>query len=166
MADDKLRQELLYMVRLASKYDFSSMEVVEGILRLEKERKILDSVFGKRFKERIFDIAGGKHDVEETCVICGQHAENKVICNHCMETIGGSEYAKSLIENKETEEKPARKFPFKLKDLKRPFQIVTIACLTLILFLQLWIFGLWISIPSYNPKEKERNSAYDSSIHS
>ena len=54
MADDKLKQELLYMASLASKYDFSKMEVVEGILRLENERKILDSVFGRRFKSRIF----------------------------------------------------------------------------------------------------------------
>ena len=50
MGDEKLKQELLYMVKLTSKYDLSNMEVVESILRLENERVILGSVFGKRFK--------------------------------------------------------------------------------------------------------------------
>ena len=104
MADDKLRQELLYMVRLTSKYDFSRMEVVEGILRLENERQILGSVFGKRFKARIFDIAAGQA-VDESCVICGQHADNKVICQHCLSTIGDSEYAKNKIKTKENDKK-------------------------------------------------------------
>ena len=54
--DDKLKQELYYMVRLTSKYDFTNMELVEGILRLENERRILNSVFGSRFKRRIFDM--------------------------------------------------------------------------------------------------------------
>ena len=49
MGDEKLKQELLYMVKLTSKYDLSNMEVVESILRLENERVILGSVFGKRF---------------------------------------------------------------------------------------------------------------------
>ncbi len=97
MADDKLKQELLYMVLLASKYDFTKMEVVEEILRLENERQILTSVFGKRFKGRIFDIAAGT-EFESTCVICGQHAENNVICQHCIDTIGGSEYALNKVK--------------------------------------------------------------------
>ena len=100
MADEKLKQELFYMVKLTTKYDFTKMEVVEGILRLENERQILGSVFGKRFKARIFDIAAGQ-EVEDTCVICGQHADNKVICQHCLSTIGESDYAKNKIKDKE-----------------------------------------------------------------
>ncbi len=100
MSDEKLKQELFYMVRLTSKYDFSKMEVVEGILRLENERKILDSVFGRRFKTRIFDIAAGL-ETDGKCVICGNPAENNVICKHCMESIGGSEYAKSRTKPEE-----------------------------------------------------------------
>ncbi|SDB13147.1 hypothetical protein SAMN02910298_00683 [Pseudobutyrivibrio sp. YE44] len=97
MDDEKLKQELFYMVRLTSKYDFSKMQVVEGILRLENERRILVSVFGRRFKTRIFDIAAEvAHD--GNCVICGQPAENQVICNHCMETIMASEYAQARIK--------------------------------------------------------------------
>ena len=109
MADEKLKQELFYMVKLASKYDFSKMEVVEGILRLENERQILSSVFGKRFKTRIFDIAAGQQ-TDSNCVICGQLAENHVICQHCIDTIGQSEYAKSKSkpEVKKTD-KSARK---------------------------------------------------------
>ena len=94
MADDKLRQELLYMAKITSKYDLTNMEVVEEILRLENERRILDSVFGKRFKRRIFDIAAGVNK-DESCVICGKPAENHIICNHCLETIDDSPYAKS-----------------------------------------------------------------------
>ena len=70
MADDKLRQELYYIAKLTTKYDFKDMSVVEEILRQENERKLLTSVFGARFKTRIFDIASDvKH--EDTCVICG-----------------------------------------------------------------------------------------------
>ena len=152
MADDKLRQELLYMVRLTSKYDFSRMEVVEGILRLENERQILGSVFGKRFKARIFDIAAGQA-VDESCVICGQHADNKVICQHCLSTIGDSEYAKNKIKTKENDKK------ISIGKVKRCVQGVLIVCLTLILFIQIWILGVWLSIPDYNPTEEARVSS-------
>ncbi len=100
MGDEKLKQELLYMVKLADKYDFSNLDVVESILRLENERQILNSVFGKRFKTRIFDIATGVSN-DGKCVICGQPADNNVICKHCMETIAESNYAKNIIKNKE-----------------------------------------------------------------
>lgn len=107
MSDEKLKQELFYMVKLASKYDFSKMEVVEGILRLENERQILSSVFGKRFKTRIFDIAAGQ-ETDCKCVICGQEADNKVICEHCLQTIGDSEYAKSKTTIKQKEKTPIK----------------------------------------------------------
>ncbi|SFO41018.1 hypothetical protein SAMN05216351_10910 [Pseudobutyrivibrio sp. JW11] len=185
MADDKLRQELLYMVRLTSKYDFSRMEVVEGILRLENERQILGSVFGKRFKTRIFDIAAGQA-VDENCVICGQHADNKVICQHCLSTIGESDYAKNKIKNKENNKKlripDFKKLIDKIKSIskqdktkeeikekvhdrislgrvKRYVQGVLVFCLTLILFIQIWILGLWFTIPDYNPTEEARVSS-------
>ncbi|SET43783.1 hypothetical protein SAMN02910413_0173 [Pseudobutyrivibrio sp. C4] len=185
MADDKLRQELLYMVRLTSKYDFSRMEVVEGILRLENERQILGSVFGKRFKTRIFDIAAGQA-VDENCVICGQHADNKVICQHCLSTIGESDYAKNKIKNKENNKKlripDFKKLIDKIKSIskqdktkeeikekvhdrislgrvKRYVQGILVFCLTLILFIQIWILGLWLSIPDYNPTEEARVSS-------
>ena len=185
MADDKLRQELLYMVRLTSKYDFSRMEVVEGILRLENERQILGSVFGKRFKTRIFDIAAGQA-VDENCVICGQHADNKVICQHCLSTIGESDYAKNKIKNKENNKKlripDFKKLIDKIKSIskqdktkeeikekvhdrislgrvKRYVQGVLVFCLTLILFIQIWILGLWLTIPDYNPTEEARVSS-------
>ena len=78
MGNEKLKQELYYMAKLVAKYDFKDMNVVEGILRQENERKILESVFGTRFKSRIFDIAAGvEHD--STCVICGKEAEKLVI---------------------------------------------------------------------------------------
>ncbi|WP_155952489.1 hypothetical protein [Pseudobutyrivibrio sp. LB2011] len=185
MADDKLRQELLYMVRLTSKYDFSRMEVVEGILRLENERQILGSVFGKRFKTRIFDIAAGQA-VDENCVICGQHADNKVICQHCLSTIGESDYAKNKIKTKENDKRlripDFKKLIDKIKSIskqdktkeeikekvhdrislgrvKRYVQGVLVFCLTLILFVQIWILGLWLSIPDYNPTEEARVSS-------
>ena len=185
MADDKLRQELLYMVRLTSKYDFSRMEVVEGILRLENERQILGSVFGKRFKTRIFDIAAGQA-VDENCVICGQHADNKVICQHCLSTIGESDYAKNKIKTKEKDKKlrivDFKKLIDKIKPIskqdkakedikekatskissgrvKRYIQGALIFCLTLILFIQIWILGLWLTIPDYNPTEEARVSS-------
>ena len=174
MADDKLKQELLYMATLTSRYDFSKMEVVEGILRLENERKILDSVFGRRFKTRIFDIAAGVA-VDDTCVLCGQPSENHVICNHCMETILGSDYAKNKIKTKENKrfklpdlhlpafkfKLPAFKIPTiklpSLKFLKSGFSIKSVLlhalaiCLALILFIQIWILYLLYSIPEINP---------------
>ena len=185
MADDKLRQELLYMVKLTSKYDLSRMEVVEGILRLENERQILGSVFGKRFKVRIFDVAAGV-ETDEKCVICGQHAENKIICAHCMDTIGTSEYAKSKFKNdKDNKGKfvfPKIKLPHinipkpefvKTKDaeakaatnnkhvIKTGIQALLIICLTLILFAQIWVLSILRTIPDYNPKEEARVSAYE-----
>lgn len=186
MADDKLRQELLYMVKLTSKYDFTKMEVVEGILRLESERQILGSVFGKRFKTRIFDIAAEQH-FEDTCVICGQRASNHVICDHCMETIGGSEYAKSRapkVEAKpETEAKPKKlNFSLKLKpiklnikprkldseskpkeirfNIKSKLQVLLAVLLSIIFVLQLGFLILFITTPEANPRVPERVSDY------
>jgi hypothetical protein len=161
------------------------MEVVEGILRLENERQILGSVFGKRFKTRIFDIAAGQA-VDESCVICGQHADNKVICQHCLSTIGDSEYAKNKIKTKENNKKlripDFKKLIDKIKSIskqdktkeeikekvhdrislgrvKRYVQGVLVFCLTLILFIQIWILGLWLTIPDYNPTEEARVSS-------
>ena len=179
--DNKLKQELYYMVRLTSKYDFENMELVEGILRLENERHILNSVFGSRFKRRIFDIAAGV-SVDYSCVICGQPANNKVICAHCMETIGGSEYAKSHLPQKSLE----KKFDIKKKlialvnklsiknnkkedtasqseKINRPVIVekktvirwILAVFLLVILIIQLWILSLWNEIKKYNPKEPE-----------
>ena len=154
MGDEQLKQELLYMVKLTSKYDFTRMEVVEGILRLENEREILGSVFGKRFKGRIFDIAAGV-EVDDKCVICGQHADNHVICNHCMETIGDSDYAKNKIKTKEKQR-------LKLNvNVKKCVTTVILALLVLILLFQIWILIMWYSIPDYNKPEKPRVSEFD-----
>ncbi len=184
MADDnKLKQELLYMASITSKYDFTRMEVVEGILRLENERRILDSVFGRRFKTRIFDIAAGVK-IDDTCVLCGQHADNRVICNHCMETILGSDYAKNKIKNKQTKrfKLPTIDFSkFKLPEIKLPkleflkteeipdnrkksvkiFQYAAVICLTLILFMQTWLLTIAFSLPSYNPTVEAKVSDND-----
>lgn len=151
MSDDKLRQELLYMVRLTTKYDFTRMEVVEGILRLENERRILDSVFGKRFKARIFDIAAGVA-TDENCVICGQHAQNQVICQHCLDTIGGSNYAQSKIK---VEEKPAK------VNLRFIGKICLVVLLSVILCIQIWILSLAQSIPDRNPSVAATVSSFD-----
>ncbi|MBR1622986.1 MAG: hypothetical protein IJ675_03645, partial [Pseudobutyrivibrio sp.] len=182
MADEKLKQELFYMVKLTTKYDFTKMEVVEGILRLENERQILGSVFGKRFKARIFDIAAGQ-ETDGSCVICGQLADNHVICQHCIQTISESNYAKSKTKPEEK-----KKISFSLPRLNIPklnihklqrvkaekehveekhfnvklaLQSLAIVCLTLILFCQIGILALWHSMPDYNPKEKARDSAFD-----
>jgi len=163
MADDKLKQELLYMVKLTSKYNFSEMDVVEGILRLENERQILISPFGRRFKTRIFDIASGQK-TDGRCVICGQEADNKVICQHCMETIGQSSYANPDKENNtlETEKKDSNPVISVLKGnksrIKRNIQIFVIVCLTLILFIQLYIAFVWFTTFAPKPKEKVQNS--------
>ena len=175
MGDEKFKQELFYMVRLTSKYDFTKMEVVEGILRLESERRILDSVFGCRFKSRIFDIAAGAN-TDKSCVLCGQPADNGVICTHCMETIGGSEYARSRTPNEQREKK------FKLPKITIPklnktqktekavaeeknkvpvkliLQGVLTAVLVIVLCFQLWILSLWRNIPTINPLEEPKVS--------
>ena len=168
MADDKLRQELFYMVKLANKYDFSDMDVVEGILRLENERKILTSVFGARFKTRIFDIAAGIGN-DDKCVICGNVAENKVICKHCMDSVLDSEYAKNKIKNKQKEGKKLFSIPFHfdvkgIKNIKinwkRTGQYFIIFCLIMILLVQATLLYMWVSLPTYNSKQKAIVSEY------
>ena len=183
--DDKLKQELYYMVRLTSKYDFTNMELVEGILRLENERRILNSVFGSRFKRRIFDIAAGVN-VDYSCVICGSPANNKVICAHCMETIGGSEYAKSHlpqdaaknksvinewlsalikrfsgIKSKKITEKSVKEIHIKKINKKQIVKYVFAVCLILIFIFQLWVLSLWREIKKYNPKEEPMVSSVE-----
>ncbi len=168
MESDKLKQELFYMARLTSKYDFSKMEVVEGILRLENERSILDSVFGCRFKTRIFDIAAGV-ETDEKCVLCGNHADNKVICNHCMETILGSGYAKDKLPDAKTKSRINFRFPhialskieFKHLAVKTVLKGLLLICLILILIIQIWILSVWHSLPTYNAKEQPEISSYE-----
>ncbi len=200
MADDKLRQELYYIAKLTTKYDFKDMSVVEEILRQENERKLLTSVFGTRFKTRIFDIASDvKH--EDTCVICGKPAENGVACAACLKSILESKYAKNkneieqtgrfnlkkLFDNKlfrrvksffssmTSKSKKADEIPEKVDTVessettkwyksiraKHVFQYSCIVCLTLILFIQIYILGVWLSLPTYNKKEPVRKSQYE-----
>lgn len=105
MSDQELKQELLYMVRLTAKYDFSNAIVVDEIKTKEEQKPILTSVFGQRFLSRITAMSQGKADSRK-CVICGrQIAVNGVICEACMEKISTSEYARNSIEIKEKEKK-------------------------------------------------------------
>lgn len=153
MDDYKLKQELFYMVTLDSKYDFTRMEVVESILRLENERQILVSVFGRRFKSRIFDIAAGTKTGDD-CVICGKPAEDHVICHNCMESILNSDYAKSKLKIKEKSKTGFslnfKHFSINLNRKKIALGLLTVF-LVVLLFFQLWILSLWHSIPDINP---------------
>lgn len=184
--DNNLKQELYYMVRLTSKYDFSDKNVVEVILRLENENCILESVFGRRFKRRISDIASG-NVVDSSCVICGQPATNKVICNHCMETIGGSEYAKGYPQQVELERKfnlknnisyllkqfRAKKDTDKKKintdvtgklakiGLKEIFKVIAVVFLTFLLITQIWVLSVWRYINKFNPTEEPAISSFE-----
>ncbi|MCR5415407.1 MAG: hypothetical protein K6E79_01265 [Pseudobutyrivibrio sp.] len=148
MGDEKLKQELLYIVKISSKYDFHNKDVVENILRMENERQILTSVFGKRFKARIFDIAyDQEHDGK--CIICGNIAnETGTVCNDCIEKISGSPYAKSVLKSDEVVEKSSI-FKSKVWPILSKF---ILACLVLVLIIQLAILGMWLSIPTRNPK--------------
>ena len=93
MADEKLKQELLYMVRLSQKYDLSNKLIVDGIKEMEQDRQLLSSVFGTRFLGRITDLSEGRQ-VSHSCVICGSNeAANGVICQACTDRIAGSAYA-------------------------------------------------------------------------
>lgn len=207
MADEKLRQELYYMAKLVEKYDFKDMNVVEGILRQENDRKILESVFGTRFKSRIFDIAAGA-DGDRSCVICGKEADNGVMCEVCLKSILESNYAKNKNQIKENEksgtnvikekmstvvdniktvfkkdetvDKPEKKkleFVSKLKNIftkesgdeitsekkakvTKVFQYSAIVCLALILFIQIYILAVWLSLPTYNKKVKAQDSQF------
>lgn len=101
MSEDKLKQELLYMVKLAEKYDFRNELVVSEIKKLESQRQILTSVFGQRFLTRITELS---QQTEQThkCVVCGKLiAKNGVICEGCMDSIGNSFYANNINKIKE-----------------------------------------------------------------
>ncbi|GEM_PF-6160720 len=173
MADDKLRKEILYMVRLTTSYDFTKKEVVDGILTLENERQILGSVFGKRFKARISDISNGREN-DGTCVICGKPAENHVICKHCLDTVGESPYVKGKQSDnvdkdshtqadevvlKHIKEKAAifKKVNFRI-GLKKSLKLALMGLLLIILGIQIWIFSIWKSLPSYNKQVEPRVS--------
>lgn len=104
MSEDKLKQELLYMVKLAEKYDFRNELVVSEIKKLESQRQILTSVFGQRFLTRITELS---QQTEQThkCVVCGKLiAKNGVICEGCMNSIGNSFYANNINKIKENTE--------------------------------------------------------------
>lgn len=104
MSEDKLKQELLYMVKLAEKYDFRNELVVSEIKKLESQRQILTSVFGQRFLTRITELS---QQTEQThkCVVCGKLiAKNGVICESCMNSIGNSFYANNINKIKEKDE--------------------------------------------------------------
>ncbi|MCR4694271.1 MAG: hypothetical protein K5773_02975 [Pseudobutyrivibrio sp.] len=148
----KLKQELLYMVKLTEKYDFTNRQVVDGILRLENERQILTSVFGKRFKDRIFDIAYDNAS-NNTCVICGQEAENGVICQDCLNRISHSAYASAKAGETEhdiqTEVKTKKKIHF-----LSYFKYVLLVSLALICFAQIWLLYTFHTLPDHNPTQE------------
>ncbi len=107
MSDAKLKQELLYMVRIAEKYDLTDKDIVNIILREDVEGRIFSSVFGQRFKARIKDLSEGK-SASDTCIICGKHdGPNTVICSSCKKSIGDSYYAKHLSGGQDKKEEAA-----------------------------------------------------------
>lgn len=163
MGDEKLKQELFYMVKLASKYDFSQMSLVEEILRQENERKILTSVFGTRFKARIFDIAAGVNDTD-SCVICGKPAENKCICKNCMDSILESDYAKNQAKKKRRINIPFKAVFSSISkniNVKKSIQLLLIFCLLIIFVIQSSLLITWIFLPDYNPTVEARVSEYE-----
>ncbi len=107
MSDAKLKQELLYMVRIAEKYDLTDKDIVNIILREDAEGRIFSSVFGQRFKARIKDLSEGK-SASDTCIICGKpDGPNTVICSFCKKSIGDSYYAKHLSGGQDKKEEAA-----------------------------------------------------------
>ncbi len=107
MSDAKLKQELLYMVRIAEKYDLTDKDIVNIILREDAEGRIFSSVFGQRFKARIKDLSEGKAP-SDTCIICGKpDGPNTVICSSCKKSIGDSYYAKHLSGGQDKKEEAA-----------------------------------------------------------
>ncbi len=107
MSDAKLKQELLYMVRIAEKYDLTDKDIVNIILREDAEGRIFSSVFGQRFKARIKDLSEGK-SASDTCIICGKpDGPNTVICSSCKKSIGDSYYAKHLSGGQDKKEEAA-----------------------------------------------------------
>ncbi len=113
MSDAKLKQELLYMVRIAEKYDLTDKDIVNIILREDAEGRIFSSVFGQRFKARIKDLSEGKSD-SDTCIICGKpDGPNTVICSPCKKSIGDSYYAKHIsgVQDKKEEAEAVQEEP-------------------------------------------------------
>ncbi len=107
MSDAKLKQELLYMVRIAEKYDLTDKDIVNIILREDAEGRIFSSVFGQRFKARIKDLSEGKAP-SDTCIICGKpDGPNTVICASCKKSIGDSYYAKHLSGGQDKKQEAA-----------------------------------------------------------
>ncbi len=107
MSDAKLKQELLYMVRIAEKYDLTDKDIVNIILREDAEGRIFSSVFGQRFKARIKDLSEGKA-TSDSCIICGKpDGPNTVICSSCKKSIGDSYYAKHLSGGQDKKEEAA-----------------------------------------------------------
>ncbi len=183
MSDAKLKQELLYMVRIAEKYDLTDKDIVNIILREDAEGRIFSSIFGQRFKARIKDLSEGKA-TSDSCIICGKpDGPNTVICSSCKKSIGDSYYAKHLSggQDKEAEavqEEPSLKetdfsaasnnlkesltsrihIPAKLKKI---IAVIAILILSLAAVCQIGILCLYMTIPDRNIPMEARASSYE-----
>ncbi len=173
MSDAKLKQELLYMVRIAEKYDLTDSNIVNIILKEDANGKIFSSVFGQRFKDRIKDLSE-KKSCSGSCIICGRtESADTVICSFCMKSIGDSYFAKH--QNEPNDEKKEQDISASSTNLKKPIIsripisarlkkiiiVIAIVILSLGVLFQIGVLCLYMTIPDRNIPIEAKVSAFE-----
>jgi len=115
MADQTTKKDILQIVKLSKKYDYSDKQVLKQILDLSEQRSMFQSKFGKKYLSRLRtmyeDLA-----YEDVCIICNKNETTAgVMCSSCMDSLVASlektEQAKIKARSEVLEEKPEEESP-------------------------------------------------------
>lgn len=87
MSKEEEKNVVAAIGRLSQEYNYSNEEDVKAILdKIGNNKLFQQSPFGMRYINRLSVLGSGM--APSSCILCGKHAENQVICNICMNTIG------------------------------------------------------------------------------
>lgn len=87
MIEENAKRDVMQILKLSCKYDHRDLNTVKKLLVLRQKKDILQSSFGKRYLQRLEEIAE-KREHNGRCVICCKNvAKNSVVCEMCVEKL-------------------------------------------------------------------------------
>lgn len=86
MAKEDEKNVAAAICKMSQDYDYHNIQDVKDILsKIGNNKLFQQTMFGMRYINRLATMIAGS--ASSSCILCGKHADNQVMCSTCMNTI-------------------------------------------------------------------------------